>query len=318
MRRLTVKRTLLTATALLALGAAQAQDETTTIGVSIPTATHGFMGGLNFWAAETEKRVEATYPNIDVVILAAANADEQANDLQDLVAINQIDALVVLPFESDPLTQPVARVKEQGIFITVVDRGLADPSIQDLYVSGNNVAFGQVAGQFFADTLSEGDNIVILRGIPTTIDTERFDAFMTAIEGTGINVLDDNYANWNRDDAYTTTQDFLTQFPDIDAIWAADDDMAEGVEVAVREAGREGDLFIVGGAGKKEIIQRIIDGDPLYPANVSYSPAQISTAIETTALNFVSSTPIVGEYLLESVLITPENAEQFYFPDSPF
>lgn len=295
----------------------QAQDDYQ-LGVSIPTATHGFMGGLNYWAAETEKRVEATYPNIDVIIAAAANADEQANDLQDLVAINEIDALVVLPFESDPLTQPVAQIAQTGIFITVVDRGLADPSIQDLYVSGDNTAFGQVAGQYFADTLQEGDNIVILRGIPTELDTERFDAFIAAIDGTGINVLDDQYANWNRDDAYTTTQDFLTRFPDIDAIWAADDDMAEGVEAAVREAGREGDLFIFGGAGKKEVIQRIMEGDPLYPANVSYSPAQISTAIEVTALNLVSSTPIVGEFLLESVLITPENAEAFYFPDSPF
>ena len=317
MQKLLVLRGVLLLSLFGLIAGVQAQAEYT-LGVSIPTATHGFMGGLNYWAAETEARVEATYPNIDVVIAAAGNADEQANDLQDLVAIDGIDALVVLPFESDPLTQPVAQIAETGIFITVVDRGLADPTLQDLYVSGDNTAFGQVAGQYFADTLSEGDNIVILRGIPTELDTERFDAFMAAIEGTGINVLDDQYANWNRDDAYTTTQDFLTRFPDIDAIWAADDDMAEGVEAAVREAGREGDLFIFGGAGKKEIVKRIMEGDPLYPANVSYTPAQISTAIEVTALNLVSSTPITGEYLLESVLITPENAEAFYFPDSPF
>ena len=295
-----------------------AQDDKVVIGVSIPTATHGFMGGLNYWAAETERRIEAAYPNIDVVIATAGNSSEQANDIQDLVAINQIDALVVLPFESDPLTGPVGEVKNQGIFITVVDRGLTDPSIQDLYVSGNNEAFGRVAGQYFADALSEGDNIVILRGIPTVIDTQRVDAFMEAIEGSGINVLDSQYANWNRDKAYEVTQDFLTRFPDIDAIWASDDDMAEGVEAAVREAGRENELFIVGGAGKKEMIQRIMEGDELFPVNVSYSPAQISTAIELTALNFVSDAPVVGEYLLQSVLITPENAAQFYFPSSPF
>lgn len=310
--------TLILGFAFLTLPLSVAQDEQIVIGVSIPTATHGFMGGLNFWAAETEKRVEATYPNIDVVIVAAGDASEQANDLQDLVAINQIDALVVLPFESDPLTGPVAEVKNQGVFITVVDRGLTDPSIQDLYVSGNNEAFGRVAGEYFASALNEGDNIVILRGIPTVIDTQRVDAFTAAIEGSGINVLDATYANWNRDDAYEVTQDFLTRFPDIDAIWASDDDMAEGVEAAVREAGREGDLFIVGGAGKKEMIQRIMEGDDLFPVNVSYSPAQISTAIEATVLNFVSDTPVVGEFLLESVLITPENAEQFYFPNSPF
>lgn len=313
-----MKRFVIALSVLGSAAIALAQEESFTLGVSIPTATHGFMGGLNFWAGETERRIEATYPNIDVVVSTAANADEQANDLQDLVTINQMDALVVLPFESDPLTQPVAQIKEQGIFITVVDRGLTDPSIQDLYVSGDNAAFGRVAGSYFADTLSEGDNIVILRGIPTELDNTRFDAFMAELEGTGINVLDDRYANWNRDDAYTTAQDFLTQFQDIDAIWAADDDMAEGVEAAVREAGREDELFIFGGAGKKEIVQRIMDGDPLYPANVSYTPAQISTAMEVTALNLVSSTPIIGEYLLESVLITPENAESFYYPDSPF
>ena len=49
---------------------------------------------------------------------------EQADDIEDLIAIHEIDALVILPFESDPLTEPVASVKDRGIFVTVVDRGL--------------------------------------------------------------------------------------------------------------------------------------------------------------------------------------------------
>ena len=225
---------------------------------------------------------------------------------------------MVLPFESDPLTQPVAQVKEQGVFVTVVDRGLADPSIQDLYVAGDNVAFGRVAGEYFVSRLSEGDNIVILRGLPTVIDNQRFEAFNTALEGSGINVLDSQYGNWNRDDAFTVTQDMLTRFEDIDAIWASDDDMAEGVLAAVEQAGRTDGLFIVGGAGKKEVIKRVMDGDELIPVDVTYPPSMIATAMEVTALQYTSGAPIVGEYLLESELVTPENAEQFYFPDSPF
>src|SRR5690554_1419583 len=292
--------------------------QTYTLGVSIPTATHGFMGGLNWWANEAKTRIEATYPDIEVVIIASGSVTEQANALQDLVAIHNIDALVVLPFESDPMTGPVAEVKQQGVFITVVDRGLVDESIQDLYVSGDNEAFGAAAGRYFAETLSEGDNIVIVRGIATVIDNQRYDSFVAQLEGTGINVLDSRYGNWNRDDAYEVTQDMLTAYPNVDAIWAADDDMAEGVEAAVLEAGREGDLWILGGAGKKEFVARVRDGDALFPANVSYPPAQIATAMELTALGLVSSTPIVGEFLLESVLITPDNAAEFYFPDSPF
>lgn len=302
----------------LVLSTGFAQDEPVVIGVSIPSATHGWTGGVNFWAAEAAKRIEATYPNIDVVVVSAGDPSEQANDLQDLVAINQIDALVILPFESDPLTSPVAEVKNQGVFITVVDRGLTDPSIQDLYVAGDNVAFGRVAGEYMRSRLSPGDNIVILRGIPTVIDNQRYDAFMAALEGSGINVLDSQYGNWNRDDAYEVTQDMLTRFDDIDAIWASDDDMAEGVEAAVREAGREGELFIVGGAGKKEFVQRVAAGDALVPVDVTYPPSMIATAIEVTALHYVSNVPVVGSYILESELITPENAERFYFPDSPF
>ena len=68
----------------------------------------------------------------------------------------------------------------------------------------------------------------------------------------------------------------------------------------------------------KQIIKRMMDGDPMLPVNVTYPPAQIATAIELTALGQVSPTPVSGRFIIGSQRITPENAEQFYFPDSPF
>jgi len=44
----------------------------------------------------------------------------------------------------------------------------------------------------------------------------------------------------------------------------------------------------------------------------------ISTAMELTALKLISNTPIEGEYILGSPLITQDNAEDYYFPNSPF
>lgn len=313
-----VRLLLIASLALLLWSSAIAQDEEIVIGVSIPSATHGWTGGVNFWATETEARLEETYPNLDVVVVTAGDAGEQANDLQDLVAINQIDALVILPFESDPLTGPVAEVKNQGIFVTVVDRGLTDPTIQDVYVAGDNPGLGRVSAEYMMSRLGEGDNIVILRGIPTVIDTERFDAFMETIEGSGINVLDNQYANWNRDDGFEVMQDFLSRFDDIDAVWAQDDDIAVGVVEALKQAGREGEMFVVGGAGMKEMIKGVMEGDELVPVDVLYPPAMIATAMEITALNFFSDMPVLGEYILNSTLVTQENAEQYYFPDSPF
>ena len=298
-------------------GAAMAQQKVK-IGVSIPAATHGWTGGVNYWANVAEKRLEATYPNVDFIVVTAGSAAEQVNDLEDLLAIHQIDALVILPFESDPLTEPVRFVKSQGVFVTVVDRGLSQEGIEDVYVAGNNAAMGRVSGEYIVDRLGGRGKIVILRGIPTAIDNERFDAFMEVIEGTDIEVLAWQYAYWNRDDGFEVMQDFLTRFPEIDAVWAQDDDIAIGVIEAVRQAGREKELFIVPGAGMKEIVQRVMNGDELVPVTLSYPPAMIATAMEVTALRYVSDAPILGVYILDSPLITKENAAEYYFPDSPF
>src|SRR5690606_7091917 len=236
---------------LLFAGSSVLAQEKIKIGVSIPAATHGWTGGVNYWADVTAKRLMATYPNLEVIVVTASSAAEQVNDLEDLVAIHQIDALVILPFEPDPLSGPVEYVKDPGIFGTVVDRGLAKEGIADVYVAGNNAALGRVSAEYIAERLGGKGKIVILRGIPTVIDNERFDAFMEVIEKTDIEVLDWAYAYWNRDDGFEVMQDFLVRFPQIDAVWAQDDDIALGVIEAVMQAGRQDELFIVGGRSEE-------------------------------------------------------------------
>ncbi len=307
-----------TATAIGLTGAALAQDQIR-IGVSYPTPTHAWAAGMNWHAEQAEVRLEALHPNIDLILVNSPDPASQASALEDLVSIHQIDALVILPFESEPLTDPVIQVRETGALITVVDRGLSQPGIEDIYVAGNNPELGRVSAEYMMTRLGEGDNIVILRGIPTTIDNERFDAFMETIEGSGINVLDSEFANWNRDDGFEVMQDFLSRFPDIDAVWAQDDDIAIGVVAALEQAGRDGDgMFVVGGAGMKETIRAIMDGNELVPVDVLYPPAMIATAMDVTVAAFTSNGPVSGRYILGATLITQENAADFYFPDSPF
>ena len=308
----------LAVTAGMGLPALAQDGKKVVIGVSIPSATHGFMGGLNWHAQDSIARLNQVYPQIEFVLATAGEVSKQVADIEDMVATRNIDGLVVLPFESEPLTGPVKAVKDAGKFVTVVDRGLSVEGIEDLYVAGDNTAFGRVAGEYFRANLPEGAKIVLLRGIPTTLDNERVEAFEAAIEGSGIEVLDKQHGDWNRDKAFTVMQDYLSKFPQIDAVWAADDDMAVGAMAAIEQAGRKDEMWIIGGAGMKEIVRRIMDKDPQLPVDVTYPPALISAAIEMTALNFVSNAPIAGRYIITSVLITPDNAAQHYFPDSPF
>ncbi len=293
-------------------------QETIKIGVSIPSADNGWTGGVNYFAAEAKKRVESAYKNVQVSVVTAANASEQAKSLEDLAATHQIKALVILPCESAPLTDPVRQVKKKGVFVTVVDRALTDPGIRDLYVARDNPGMGKIAGQYFLDKLGSKGNIVVLRGLPTVIDNQRFDSFMDKIKGSQIKVLDCKYANGNREDGFSVMQDFLSRFQHIDAVWAQDDDIALGVLDAMRQAKRDKEMWVVGGGGMKEMVKRVMDKDTQTPVNIVYSPSMVGTAIELTALHFVTKLPMNGTYILDSPLVTPDNAAQYYFPNSPY
>jgi ribose transport system substrate-binding protein len=309
----------LAAVTLAASAVSASAADKVTLGVAIPTATHGFTGGIVWWANEAKKELEKAHPDLKIIIKTAAGAPEQANQLQDLVTVNKINALVIFPFESATLTQPVAQVKKKGVYVTVVDRGLTDTSAQDAYVAGDNTAFGKLPAEYLAKTMDGKGDIVALRGIPTTLDNERWAAFESVIkQHPDMKILDAKYANWNRDDAFKVMQDYLTRFKHIDAVWAADDDMMIGVLKAIDQAKRTDIKQVFGGAGSKEAVKRIMDGDKLVQADVSYSPKFIYDAIKLTAEARLKGENLPPTTIIPSVLITKDNAKQFYYPNSPF
>ena len=314
------RRLVLCAAALATLGTTSsfAQNKPI-IGVAIPAATHGWAGGVVYWANRTKGELEKQYPGTQIIVKTAGSASEQANQVQDLVTANKIDTLIILPFESAPLTQPVAQIKAKGVFVTVVDRGLTDPAAQDAYVAGDNPGFGKVAAEYMAKTMGGKGNVVVLRGIPTVIDNQRVDAFKAVMHlNPDIKILDAKHGNWNRDDAFKVMQDFLTRFKQIDAVWASDDDMAVGVQKAIEQAKRSDIKLVLGGAGSKEYIKKVMDGDKIVSANVTYSPSMIADAMKLTAAARVKGEKMAATSIIPSVLLTKENAKQYYVPDSPF
>src|SRR5476649_2289116 len=127
------RRTVLALAAAVALATtsfpALAQNKVN-LGVAIPSADHGFTAGIVWWANEAKKELEKKYPDLKVTVKTAKDPGEQANQLQDLVTANKINALVIFPIESAALTKPVEQVHAKGVYVTVVDRGLTDESGQ--------------------------------------------------------------------------------------------------------------------------------------------------------------------------------------------
>ncbi|TGQ79940.1 ABC transporter substrate-binding protein [Mesorhizobium sp. M8A.F.Ca.ET.207.01.1.1] len=302
---------------LLLTGHAMAEDKKV-IAVSIPAADHGWTAGVVYHAQTAAKEINAAFPGVEVIVKTSPSAAEQVSAIEDLSASRKIDALVILPYSSEELTEPVKAIKEKGTFITVVDRGLTDPTVQSLYVAGDNIAVGRNTAKYMIDKLGGKGDLVVLRGIPTVIDDERIKGFQDAIAGTGLKVLDIQYAHWNSDEAFKLMQDYLAKYPHIDAVWANDDDMLLGVLEAVKQSSRTDIKLALGGNGMKDIVKKVIDGDTVTPVETPYPPSMIKTAIYMTMANLVGQAPVRGAVKLDAPLITKDNAKEYYFPDSPF
>jgi ribose transport system substrate-binding protein len=303
--------------ALMMAGHALAADKYV-VAVSIPAADHGWTAGVVYHAQAAAKEIMAAFPNVEVVVKTSPSAADQVSALEDLSASRKLDALVILPYSSEELTEPVKAIKGMGTFITVVDRGLTDSSIQDLYLAGDNIAVGVNTAKYMIDKLGGTGNVVITRGIPTVIDDERIKGFQDTIKGTNIKVLDMQYTHWNSDEAFKMMQDYLAKYPHIDAVWASDDDNLLGVLEAIKQSGRTDIKLALGANGMKQIIKKVIDGDPMTPVETPYPPSMIKTAIYMTVAGLIAQAPVRGVVKLDAPLITTANAKDFYFPDSPF
>ncbi|WP_426229805.1 substrate-binding domain-containing protein [Pararhizobium sp. DWP3-4] len=308
------------AVAMMALtGVAHAQEEKkVTIGVSIPAADHGWTSGVVFHAERVAKLLMAQHPSLNIIVKTSPDPASQANAVQDLET-QGIDALVILPSDPDPLVNAIKEVKSKGTFVAIVDRApsVNDNTVRDLYVAGNNPALGQTAGEYIKATTPDAE-VVIIRGLPIPIDQQRQDGFDKGIEGSNVKVLDRQFGNWNRDDAFKVMQDYLTKYPKIDVVWCQDDDMAVGVLQAIDQAKRTDIQYVVAGAGSKDMIKKVMDGDKMIPVDVLYPPAMVGTALEMTVANFYGQVPVRGVYTIDATLVTKDNAKDFYFPDSPF
>ena len=108
---------------LMVFGGSMFGAEKIKIGVSIPSADHGWTGGIVWYAQQAIKDWQAKDSDIEFFLVTANGPAKQVGDVEDLM-VKGIDALVILAHDSAPLTPIVEEAYNEGIFIVSVDRGL--------------------------------------------------------------------------------------------------------------------------------------------------------------------------------------------------
>ncbi|WP_112139031.1 substrate-binding domain-containing protein [Marinomonas primoryensis] len=292
------------------------------VGVSVPSADHGWTAGLLWWANKAAADLKAKEKDIEFYVIASSSGSKQVGDVEDLM-IKGINALVILPHNPATLQKVIEEAYDEGIYTVVVDRELAHPA-QNVFIAGDNEGLGRVGAQWLAKEMSGKGNIVVIEGMQIPINKQRVDAFNDVIAGyPNIKILDSQPGDWSTQKALAVMENFLQKHPKIDAVWCQDDDMLKGVLKAIEESGRTDIKTVLGGAGSKDIIEMIQHSNKMVRATVTYSPSMIASGIalavhgvKNEKLGYLYHEP--SRVILGADLVTKENAAEYYFKDAAY
>lgn len=269
-----VMATLLALVLVLAASLTCAQAESYTIGFAVSTLENPF-----FVTMKDAAVAKAAELGVELVVLDAQdNAETQASQVEDFIT-RGVDLLIINPVDSDAIGTSVMACNEANIpVITVTRASNAGTVVQHLDI--DNKEAGRLDAEQLLKDLDGKGKVAILEGIAGSSSAiEREEGFVDALKGSEVEVVTSLTANYSREEGATVTEDILQSNPELDAIYAHNDEMALGAVRAVAAAGRSAEIKIYGIDATDDALVAVENGE--MAATVQQQPdLQIETALE--------------------------------------
>ena len=204
--------------------------------------------------ANGAERHQAERADYELIINGIRNESDLAQQvaLVDQMISRSVDAIVIAPADSQALVPALARASTAGIVVINIDNRL-EPEVlveYDLsipFIGPSNRAGAKMVGDFALQSVASGSKVAILEGITSAVNSiERRSGFEEAITDAGMDLVTLQSAEWDQTKAAQVMAGILSQYPDLDVILAANDNMALGAASAVVMARREKEIVIAG------------------------------------------------------------------------
>lgn len=245
------------------------------VGVMIKGLDNPFFAAMNDGV-----KAGATQSKADVKVQAAASLTDtsgQASKLEALIG-QKLGCYVVNPISQTNLVQPLARVPD-GTPVVNIDSPVGTDAAKQAglkistYIGTDNVQAGGMAADTMADLVKGGGKVGVIGGVSgDATSTARVEGFTKGTKGR-FQPLTTVAGDWDRAKALNAAEDLLRSNPDVKGFFAANDQMALGIAQAVRNAGKKGDIAIVGVDGIEDALKAIKSGS--MSATVSQYPYTI-------------------------------------------
>jgi ribose transport system substrate-binding protein len=230
-------------------GGEQAKDGKLQIALVPKTMNNPFFITM---AEGAQKAADAA--GVELIVQAAdreVDVEKQVQIIENLI-IKKVDAILVSPSGSKEIVPAIKKANEAGIPVLIVDTKVdaaaaeAEGIETATFIGSDNYNGGQIAGQYIADNVKE-PKVAIIEGIAghETSDA-RVGGCTDKLTEAGIEIVTSQTAQWERDKGYDVFQNMLTAHPEINAVFAASDLMALGALEAIEQAGKAGEITVIG------------------------------------------------------------------------
>jgi ABC-type sugar transport system substrate-binding protein len=201
---------------------------------------------------------------VTLTILAPMQADnneEQINIIEQSIA-KKMDCIIVIPADGAGIVPAIEKANEAGIPIINVNTKIdtSKGCKVETFISVENYTAAVSVAEELVKMLNKKGRIIILEGkagASSSVDIVK-GANDTFAKYSGIRVIDSQTASWNRAEALKVTQNLLQAHPDVNAIFAANDEMAMGAVEAISQVGKS-DRILVTGLDANEDARKAVD-----------------------------------------------------------
>ena len=244
----------LAAGAALLLGSTAVSMAQDTLALVVSTLNNPFFVTLKEGA-----EARANELGYKIVVLDSQNdpAKELAN-VEDVLSKN-VALLMINPTDSDAVSSSIRAANRKDVPVVTLDRGAARGKVVS-HVASDNILGGEMAGELIVETLRGSGKIVELEGVPgTSAARDRGTGFKKAMHGaSGIELVAVQPADFDRTKGLNVMENILQAQPEIDAVFAHNDEMALGAIKAIEAANR--DIIVVGFDGTDDGVKAVEEG----------------------------------------------------------
>jgi len=265
------------------------------IGLVVSTLNNPFFVSLKEGAEQKAKDM-----GMEFVVLDSQNdpAQELAN-VEDLLT-QGVSLILINPTDSDAVGNAIIAANNKNVPVVTLDRGANQGEVVS-HIASDNVAGGVMAGEHIVSLLSGKGKVVELEGIAgTSAARDRGQGFNDAIAGTEIEVVAKQVADFDRTQGLSVMENILQAQPEIDAVFAHNDEMALGAQKAIEASGRE--IIIVGFDATDDAVAAVKEGK--MSATVAQQPSLIGELGVETAKKILDGESVEDFVPVDLQLVT--------------